>query len=96
VAASEAFARGLAEADRLLEHSGQNVSALDTKGLAMCGLVLCADEGHRTAAEEAFGAARKITQARGVVTSVLNQLDALALADTDGILSPVRKAVEEQ
>ena len=31
-AASEAFARGVAEADRLLELSGQNVSALDTQG----------------------------------------------------------------
>ena len=46
VAASEAFARGLAEADGLLALSGQNVSALDNKGLALCGLALCEDERH--------------------------------------------------
>ncbi len=95
-AASKAFARGQAEADRLLEHCGQNFSALDTKGLGLCGLTLCEDEGHLTVAEEAFDAARKITQAKGVVARVLNQFDALALADTDGILSPTRKAAEGQ
>ena len=34
---------------------------------------------HLTVAEEAFAAARKITRAKGVVASVLNQFDALAL-----------------
>jgi tetratricopeptide (TPR) repeat protein len=95
-AASKAFADGLAEADGLLEHCGQNFSALDTKGLALCGLALCEDEGHLTPAGEAFGAARKITQAKGVVARVLSQFDALALADTDAILSPARKAAEGQ
>jgi hypothetical protein len=96
VAANKAFACGLAEADSLLERCGQNVSALDTKGLALCGLALCEDKGHLTAAEQAFGAARKIAQAKGVVARVLNQFDALARADMDGILSPARKAAEGQ
>jgi hypothetical protein len=96
VAASKAFACGLAEADRLLERCGQNFSALDIKGLARCGLALCEDEGHLTAAEEAFRAARKITQAKGVAARVLSTFDALALADMDGILSPARKAAEGQ
>src|SRR3954451_20421568 len=39
---------------------------------ALCGLALCGDESHLTAAEEAFAAARKITQAKGVVAKVLN------------------------
>ena len=77
-------ARGLAGADKLLECCRQNVSVLDTKGLALCGLALCEDEGHLTPAGEAFDAARKITQAKGVVARVLSQFDALALADTDG------------
>jgi hypothetical protein len=93
-AASEAFERGLAEADRLLELSEQNVSALDNKGLALCGLTLCENERHLPAAEEAFAAARKITQAKGVVTSVLNRFDALAVADKEGLLAPARKALE--
>jgi hypothetical protein len=92
--AREAFARGLAEADRLLELSGQNISALDHKGLALCGLALCEDERHLPAAEEAFATVRKITRAKGVVASVLNLFDALAVADKKGLLAQVRKAAE--
>ena len=94
VAASEAFARGLTEADGLLAFSGENVSALDHKGLALCGLALCEDGRHLPLAEEAFAAARKITRAEGVVASVLNLFDALARADKDGLLAQVRKAAE--
>ena len=74
--------------------AGQNVSALDNKGLALCGLALCEDERHLTVAEEAFGAARKITRAKGVVARVLNLFDALAVADKAGLLARVRKAAE--
>jgi tetratricopeptide (TPR) repeat protein len=95
-AASKAFACGLAGANGLLERCGQNFSALDTKGLTLCGLALCEDRGHLTAAEEAFRAARKTTQAKGVVAGVLSQFDALALADMDGILFAARKAAEGQ
>ena len=94
VAAREAFARGLTEADELLAFSGENVSALDHKGLALCGLALCEDGRHLPLAEEAFAAARKITRAEGVVASVLNLFDALARADKDGRLAQVRKAAE--
>jgi tetratricopeptide (TPR) repeat protein len=93
-AASEAFARGSAEADRLLALSGQNVSALDNKGLALCGHALCENERHLAAAAEAFAAARKITGAKGVVAGVLNRLDALAVADKEGLLAPARRAAE--
>lgn len=90
-AAREAFASAVTEADRLLALCGQNFAALDTKGLALCGLALCDVRGHLAAAEAAFAAARQITQAKGVVTALLNQFDALALADTSGILAPVRR-----
>jgi tetratricopeptide (TPR) repeat protein len=93
-AAFEAFSRGLAEANGLLEKSDQNLSALDTKALALCGLALCEDERHRDAATEIFRSARNITKAKGVVTRVLNQFDALAQADTDGVLAPLRKVAE--
>ena len=76
----------------MLARSGQNLSALDTKGLALSGLALCEDQRHLTAAAEAFGAAREITRAKGVVASLLNQFDALAQADEKGILKPVRAA----
>ena len=93
-AACEAFSRGLAEANKLLEKTDQNLSALDTKALALCGLVLCENARHLDAATEAFHAARKITKAKGVVTDVLNQFNALAQADTEGVLVPLRKAAE--
>ena len=96
VAASKAFACGLTDADGQLELGGQNVSALDTKGLALCGLALCEEEGRLTAAEEAFRSARKITQATGILATVLHQFDALALADVKKILLPARKAAEGQ
>ena len=92
VAAGEAFTRGLVEADRLLARTGQNLSALDTKGLALSGLAPCGDQSDLTAAEEAFKAAREITRAKGVVASLLNQFDALAQADEKGVLKPVRAA----
>lgn len=90
--AREAFASAVREADRLLALCEQNVAAQDTKGLALCGLALCKDGRHLAAAEAAFEAARQITKAKGVVTALLNQFDALALADAKGILAPVRKA----
>jgi len=92
--ACEAFSRGLAEANELLEKSKQNVSALDTKALALCGLAICEDIRHREEAAETFQEARQITRAKGVVAHVLKQFDALAKADTDGILEPLRKAVK--
>ena len=64
------------------------------KGLALCGLALCEDERHLPAAEEAFAAARKITRAKGVVASVLNLFDALAVADKERNPAPARKAAE--
>jgi tetratricopeptide (TPR) repeat protein len=88
----EAFSQSLEEANVLLEKSDQNFSALDTRALALCGLTLCEDKQHMAAATDAFIAARKITKAKGVVTSVLNQFDALAQADTDGVLATLRKA----
>ena len=93
-AACEAFSQGVAEANGLLEKCKQNLSVLDTKGLALCGLVLCEGEHHRDAATEAFQAARQITNAKGVVTGVLNQFDALAKADTNGVLNLLRKVAE--
>jgi tetratricopeptide (TPR) repeat protein len=91
-AAQEAFAAAVAHADALLTHTSHNSGALDTKGLALCGLVLCGEGAHLTAAVEAFQAGRAITQDSGIVQPVLRLLDALALADAAGVLAPVRAA----
>ena len=58
--AQEAFATAVAQANALLTQTAQNYGALDTKGLALCGLVLCSKGEHLTAAVEAFQAARAI------------------------------------
>ncbi|MEL6816072.1 MAG: tetratricopeptide repeat protein [Cyanobacteria bacterium J06598_3] len=87
----EALEQGLKEAERLLKMSEKNFSALETKALSLCGLAICDDPKHLTMARQAFQAARNITQAKGVVTRLLNRFDALALADTENILAPLRK-----
>ena len=83
------------QANALLTHTAHNYRALDTKGLALCGLVLCDEGEHLTAAVEAFQAARAINRDPGIVQRVLRLLDALALADAAEILAqlaPVRTA----
>ena len=42
-------------------------------------------------AGEVFRAARRVTQAKGVVARLPNEFDGMVLADRDGILAPVRK-----
>ncbi len=77
----------------LLGHSDTNYGALDAKGLALCGLVLC--EGERNYIGEAIHAytkARSITRAPGIVGRVLRLFDELTKADTQGLLSGVREA----
>ena len=90
-AAREAFSQGLTVAEGLLELSDQNLSALETKALALCGLALCGNTRRLTAASQSFRTARQITTAKGVVTRLLNRFDALAIADADGILAPVQE-----
>jgi tetratricopeptide (TPR) repeat protein len=91
-ATQEAFPAAVAHANALLTHTAHNYGALDTKGLSLCGLVVCGEGAHLTAAVEAFQAARAITQDSGIVQRVLRLLDALALADAAGVLAPVRAA----
>jgi tetratricopeptide (TPR) repeat protein len=95
-AAQEAFAAAVAQADVLLAHTAHNYRALDTKGLALCGLVLCGEGEHLPASIEAFQAVRAINQDPGIVQRVLRLLDALALADAARILLQVRAAAAGQ
>jgi tetratricopeptide (TPR) repeat protein len=93
VAAARAdFSMSLTEGDALLAKYEHNLDALNTKGLALSGLVLCGDSGRLAAAIEAYRSARAVSRARGIVTQTLMLLDALAKADTDRILAPVRTA----
>lgn len=91
-AARKAFSKALVEADGLLENTAQNLSALDTKALVLCGLALSEDTRHMSAAVEVYGAAREISSEPGVTADVLRRFDALAEADADGVLTPARAA----
>jgi len=100
-AAQEAFAAAVAQADALLAHTPQYYAALDSKGLALCGLALCEARNPRnqvsgrnlvSEAVAAFRAARAINRDAGVVKRVLRLFDALAAADTAGVLAGVRAA----
>ena len=65
-------------------------SALDVKGLSLCGLALCGDPAQIPAAKAAYSAARAVTSDNGVTRAVLQRFDALARADANGILAEVR------
>jgi len=97
-AAQEAFAAAVAQADALLAHTPQYYRALDSKGLALCGLALCETRNQVSGrnlvseASAAFHAARAINRDAGVVSHVLRLFDALAGADTAGVLAGVRDA----
>jgi tetratricopeptide (TPR) repeat protein len=90
--AREAFATAIAQADGLLGHCAQNYAALNSKGLALCGLALIEGDQHIAAAIASYRAARAINSDAGVVGRALRLFDALALADTAGILVEVRAA----
>jgi tetratricopeptide (TPR) repeat protein len=91
-AALEALSSALKEADSLLSRNPKKYDSLDVKGLALCGLALCEDIKHLPAAKEAFEEARAISSAPGVVQHILRLFDALAVADTVGVLRGIRRA----
>ncbi|RIK40647.1 MAG: hypothetical protein DCC55_14325 [Chloroflexi bacterium] len=92
-AARIAFQAANTATDLLLMHNPRNYLALDAKGLALCGLTLCEGESRVPAAIAAYRAARAATVAPGIVGRALRLFDALAVADVDGVLAPVRPVV---
>jgi tetratricopeptide (TPR) repeat protein len=88
--AREAFNMALQQADELLADNDPIYAALDTKGIALCGLALVDSSVQIRAAKEAYKAARAICSHAGIVARVLQLFDALAKADTIGILAEVR------
>jgi len=104
-AALLSFTRAIAQADEILAKTPKFYSALDAKGLALCGLAIAdnggqtVDDGqsstvYRQRAIEAFKQARKIAPHAGVVKSVLRLFDELVKCEGGEILKDVRKAVE--
>jgi tetratricopeptide (TPR) repeat protein len=108
--AQEALTKSIAQADEILAKTPDFYEALDTKGLALCGLAICRGavsapvDASKTGREDPaptindaiaiFRAARKIAPHAGVVKSVLRLFDELVKCDEEGILKDVRHAVE--
>src|SRR5262249_49579284 len=77
-AARQSFTLAMDHVVTLLSANAQNYEALDSKGLALCGLALTEDPKHIAEAVAAYRAARAITKATGIVQRVLRLFDALA------------------
>lgn len=90
--ARKAFDTALSEAEKQLAGAAKGYDSAYTKALALAGLALCRDAAHAPAAAEAYRNARAISAAPGIVMGELQRLDALAVADPNGILKPVRAA----
>jgi tetratricopeptide (TPR) repeat protein len=93
-AAYQTFTRAVAQAYELLAKTPDYYSALDAKGLALCGLAICDNRNHVADAIQAFHAARKIAPHAGIVKRVLRLFEEVVKCDKEGILKDVRKAVE--
>ena len=98
--AINAFTAAIEHADKLLAQTPELYDALDAKGIALCGLAMCetVETPRRGVSTEdavaTFRAARKINRDAGIVACVVRLLDALALADPNGlaVLSAPRQA----
>jgi hypothetical protein len=86
----EAFTAAVNKAGHLLALTPDRYKALDVNGLCFCGLALCGDSAQIPAAKISYTAARAVTSDAGIVCMVLQYFDALAQADTEGILAEVR------
>ena len=92
-AAKRAFQAAVAQANDALAAAPENYKALDNKALALCGLAVVDQRpDFIDRAAIAFGAARAITTAAGVVADVLRRLDTLVVVDDAGTLNLVRSA----
>jgi len=97
--AIESFEDALTNVDMLLADTEDLYSPKYSRGLALVGLALCAEMGAASLqspqdyveqAITAYQAARKNCDAAGVLADARRRLDALAVADANGILAPVR------
>lgn len=90
--AVDAFARGLSEAEDVLDLDGDRYPAHDAMGLGLLGLAMAGQRWQASAASAAFQAARRRTRAQGVVDRVLRLIDDLPVRGPRGISSRVRAA----
>jgi hypothetical protein len=91
-AARDALRRTLSEAEAQLDGAAKAYATAYVKALALAGLALCQDAAYVTAAAKTYREARAISAAPGIIMDELRNLHTLAVADSSGILKPVRAA----
>ncbi len=92
--AQEAFEAVIIDTEKELSITDEIYMDYDFKAISCCGLALCkGGKDYVRKAKEAYHAARKITKDAGTVRRVLRLFDALAVADTKGILKEVRPVI---
>ena len=86
-----AFLKSIECAEELLQQNKKNFRAMDSKAISQCGLSLCQkDQSLVPSAKEGFTGARAINKDPGYVWELLLKIDALAQADSQGVLTSVR------
>jgi tetratricopeptide (TPR) repeat protein len=91
--ARRSFAEAVMAAEEMVAAAANNVTALDARALALCGLALTGDRTRVTEVIEAFTKARGVTTAPGVVAEVSRLFDILARHDHADALGAVRDAL---
>ncbi|HUU74914.1 MAG TPA: tetratricopeptide repeat protein, partial [Methanoregulaceae archaeon] len=95
--AVEQFSATIALADTLLKQTNQFYSALEVKGVAICGLALCKkteESPNLSLAIECYRTARNIISAPGAINRALFFFEECAKSDEKSIILGVRNAVE--
>lgn len=90
--AAQAFRDAVTEAEAILAINGNFYRALESRGIARCGLALCGNPAGLASAADSFRQARSLTMASGIVGRTLRLFDQLAAADAAGTLKEVRAA----
>ncbi|HND50680.1 MAG TPA: hypothetical protein PLL95_19065, partial [Anaerolineales bacterium] len=94
VTARGAFVRAIRQADEILSKTEEFYSALDAKGLALCGMAICENKIYAAEAVEAFRKARNIASHSGAVKSTLRLFDEILKCNGSEILKDVKSTVE--
>ncbi|MEH1773419.1 tetratricopeptide repeat protein [Nostoc sp.] len=87
--ACEAFTSALAQSSELLNHDQRNYRALETKWLALCGLILCGEQNLISAVIEAHRQVREIfgdAKNKGIWRLSHRLKKAFLFADTENLL----------
>ncbi|MCK9592379.1 MAG: toll/interleukin-1 receptor domain-containing protein [Methanoregula sp.] len=95
--AEKQFNATIKQADNLLQQTAYLYTALEAKGVADCGLAICAkteEQQYIALAVKCYRQAREIVTADGVVKRALFFFDECAKADNRGILSSVQSEVK--